>query len=228
MIDEETLIRAVLAAPGDLAVRLVYADWLEERGDPRAEYLRLLCSLAEWGSDPYAQLRNRYPAIDPEWVESMHRGISRAGLKHEPAYCSHCKLVVAGVRVTLRALNQWHTYWGLLDGTPDHRMNDRMIGQAVEEGRRRGQGRQPYLITPPRRDYYQRPGDMAAVTARTGRVTEWLPALTCVATLTQSWSELTVVWFQDEYAPPIQEPALGELRKLDWEALATHFTAADL
>jgi uncharacterized protein (TIGR02996 family) len=229
MTDEEGLIRAVLASPGDWTVRRVYADWLEERGDPRAEYLRLLCSLAEWGSDPYARLRDLYPTIDPEWVELMHRGIARAGLEHEPAYYSHCQLVLAGGRgVTLRALHQWHTYWGLLEGLPNQSMNDHLIRRAVEEGQQRGQGRQPYLITPPRRDYSQRPGDMAAIAARTGRAPEWLPAVTCVATLTEVWSELTVVWFQDEYAPPIREPALGELRKLDWGALATHFTEDDL
>jgi uncharacterized protein (TIGR02996 family) len=229
MSDEEALIRAVLAAPGDGTTRLVYADWLEERGDPRAGYLRLLCSLAEWGSDPYARLQELYPALDTEWVELMHRGISRAGLEHEPAYNSHCQLVLAGGRVvTLRALHQWHTYWGLLEGTPDQQLNDSLIQVAVEDGRQRGQGRQPYLINPPRRDYYRRPGDMAAIDADTSRVSEWLPAVTCVATLEEVWSELTVVWFQDEYAPSIREPALSALQKLNWGALATHFTEDDL
>src|SRR5262245_36122621 len=123
MTDEEALIRAILAAPGDWPFRLVYADWLEERGDPRAEYLRLLCSLAKWGSDPYARLRELHPGLDPEWVELMHRGVPRAGLEHEPAYCSHCKLVLAGGRrVTLEALHQWHTYSGLLEGGPDREL----------------------------------------------------------------------------------------------------------
>jgi uncharacterized protein (TIGR02996 family) len=38
---DETFLRAILAAPEDATSRLVYADWLEERGDPRAEVLRL-------------------------------------------------------------------------------------------------------------------------------------------------------------------------------------------
>jgi hypothetical protein len=185
--------------------------------------------LAEWGSDPYARLQELYPALDPQWVELMHRGISRAGLEHEPAYNSHCQLLLAGGRrVTLRALRQWHTYWGLLEGTPDQQLNDGRIRDAVENGRQMGQGRQPYLIPPQRRDYYRRPGDMAAIAAQTGRVREWLPAVTCVATLEEVWSELTVVWFQDEFAPPIREPALGELQTLDWGSLATHFTEDDL
>jgi uncharacterized protein (TIGR02996 family) len=43
---EEALLRAILANPHDLAGRLVYADWLEERGDSiRAEYFRVECEL---------------------------------------------------------------------------------------------------------------------------------------------------------------------------------------
>src|SRR5262245_20452084 len=34
MTDDTALLGAVLEAPGDEAPRLVYADWLEERGDP--------------------------------------------------------------------------------------------------------------------------------------------------------------------------------------------------
>lgn len=41
MSDEEAFLRAIAAAPDDDLPRLVYADWLDERGDPRAEYLRL-------------------------------------------------------------------------------------------------------------------------------------------------------------------------------------------
>src|SRR5262249_35731960 len=41
MSDEISFLRAILAKPCDAATRLVYADWLEERGDPRALFLRL-------------------------------------------------------------------------------------------------------------------------------------------------------------------------------------------
>ncbi len=37
---EEAFLRALLAVPHDDAARLVYADWLEEQGDPRAAALR--------------------------------------------------------------------------------------------------------------------------------------------------------------------------------------------
>jgi uncharacterized protein (TIGR02996 family) len=49
MNDEQAFLRAILADPRDHATRRVYADWLEERGDPvslhRAEYLRTECEL---------------------------------------------------------------------------------------------------------------------------------------------------------------------------------------
>lgn len=41
MGDEEAFLRAIGNAPADDLSRLGYADWLEERGDPRAAYLRL-------------------------------------------------------------------------------------------------------------------------------------------------------------------------------------------
>jgi carbon storage regulator len=42
-LHEEPFLRAIAADPADEATRLVYADWLEERGDPLGEFLRLQC-----------------------------------------------------------------------------------------------------------------------------------------------------------------------------------------
>jgi len=47
--DDGAFVQAIIAARSydeAAVVRLVYADWLEERGDPRAELLRLDCALA--------------------------------------------------------------------------------------------------------------------------------------------------------------------------------------
>src|SRR5438067_2420546 len=48
-MSEDGFLRAILAQPNDDNVRLVYADWLEEQGDPgsasRAEFLRLTAEL---------------------------------------------------------------------------------------------------------------------------------------------------------------------------------------
>jgi uncharacterized protein (TIGR02996 family) len=46
MTNENTFLRAIRAEPDDTALRLAYADWLEERGDVRGEYIRLESALA--------------------------------------------------------------------------------------------------------------------------------------------------------------------------------------
>jgi uncharacterized protein (TIGR02996 family) len=48
MSDAAAFVQAMRDAPDDEAVRLVFADWLEERGDPRGEFLRIQVELARW------------------------------------------------------------------------------------------------------------------------------------------------------------------------------------
>src|ERR1043165_1064494 len=45
--EETAFLKAMLADPHDLALRLVFADWLEERGDLRGELLRLTHTLTQ-------------------------------------------------------------------------------------------------------------------------------------------------------------------------------------
>src|SRR5215475_6482850 len=45
--DRDALLAAVAAQPDDDLPRLVYADWLDEHGDPdRAEFIRVQCAMA--------------------------------------------------------------------------------------------------------------------------------------------------------------------------------------
>jgi len=41
MSPEGALLQAALESRDDDTLRFVYADWLEERGDPRGEFLRV-------------------------------------------------------------------------------------------------------------------------------------------------------------------------------------------
>src|SRR4051794_23398773 len=43
-------LATIRADPGDIP-RLLFADWLEERGDPRGELLRVQCALARTDED---------------------------------------------------------------------------------------------------------------------------------------------------------------------------------
>ena len=47
MHDDSAFIQAMQKRPEDTALRLVFADWLEERGDPRGELIRLLHKLTQ-------------------------------------------------------------------------------------------------------------------------------------------------------------------------------------
>ncbi|MCI0462318.1 MAG: TIGR02996 domain-containing protein [Gemmataceae bacterium] len=77
MRDEDTFLQAVQAEPANEQVRLVYADWLEERGDMRAELIRVMQEMAALPvySDRHAQLRPRRDELrakaDKGWLERM-------------------------------------------------------------------------------------------------------------------------------------------------------------
>jgi uncharacterized protein (TIGR02996 family) len=75
--EEEAFLKAVRAAPGDDTPRLIYADYLTERGDPRGEFIRVQCELANMDeNDPlYAELSRRermlLDAHRVEWSEPI-------------------------------------------------------------------------------------------------------------------------------------------------------------
>lgn len=51
MSDEDALLAAIIANPDDDTPRLVYADWLDENGQPeRAEFIRVQIEVASWES----------------------------------------------------------------------------------------------------------------------------------------------------------------------------------
>jgi uncharacterized protein (TIGR02996 family) len=72
MLEDESFLRAVVANPEDRVARLVYADWLDERSDPRAEFLRVEAQLAEMprGGEVCADLNKRMRELQaslPRW-----------------------------------------------------------------------------------------------------------------------------------------------------------------
>jgi uncharacterized protein (TIGR02996 family) len=74
MSEEQSFLQHLATDPLDDTTRLVYADWLEERGDVRGEYLRLELELAQLDESDarLAELEERgrrlREGIDPEWL----------------------------------------------------------------------------------------------------------------------------------------------------------------
>ncbi len=86
-MSDDAFLRAIAAAPDDTAPRLVYADWLDERDDPRAEFIRLQTAMDALpvSGEEYAARRLRREAlraeIDPAWLAAM--GYT---LRHRPLF----------------------------------------------------------------------------------------------------------------------------------------------
>jgi uncharacterized protein (TIGR02996 family) len=72
--DELPFIREILFDVKDEAPRWIYADWLEEQGNPRGQFLRLDLQLHQLPADDpqVAELRKQrnwlVPQIDPAWI----------------------------------------------------------------------------------------------------------------------------------------------------------------
>lgn len=83
MATTETFLRDVIENLDDDAPRLVFADWLEEQGNPRAEFIRVQCELATL--DPYntrlADLESRELKLirkySKGWAGNLRRFASR-------------------------------------------------------------------------------------------------------------------------------------------------------
>ncbi len=94
MSEEEALLRAMIDRRGDDTARLVYADWLDERGDPRGAFLRAELEWARTGKKEKA-LRALAAALDAVWVARVSRppvGVCAdqiaIGSTHDPATAS--------------------------------------------------------------------------------------------------------------------------------------------
>jgi uncharacterized protein (TIGR02996 family) len=67
MSDHQSFLAAIAANRADDLPRLIYADWLEDQGDPRCEFLRAKCS-----QDRAAAAKVR---VDAEWELAVARQI---------------------------------------------------------------------------------------------------------------------------------------------------------
>jgi uncharacterized protein (TIGR02996 family) len=98
--EDEAFVAAIRAQPTDDTLRLVYADWLDERGDLRSAFLRLECRLhGMHEADPelrdlQKQLGELGGPLDVRWVAAVCRFHAEYGPAHQ--HPSRCPLTVAG------------------------------------------------------------------------------------------------------------------------------------
>ncbi|VTT96402.1 Uncharacterized protein OS=Cystobacter violaceus Cb vi76 GN=Q664_31220 PE=4 SV=1 [Gemmataceae bacterium] len=212
MSDEAAFLKAIRENPRDDTVRLAYADWLDERDDPRAEYIRLRHQLA--------QLHSRFDALadqaESEWLTAV------GGVP--PGQTDFT--LNSGRTIHLQELRQWGLYEGLLEGLPNREMNARRVESIVRTERDRS-GQEPYLIraveTPIKR-HKNRPSPFGTPAS--------LPGIVCVGRFTsyqptkgsdEDGSELLVIWFQHEFALPVDQGVRQQIRAIDWDTHATNF-----
>jgi uncharacterized protein (TIGR02996 family) len=107
-MDGRVLLEAVLAAPDDPAPRLVYADWLLERGDVRGEliHLQIDCEREELSEGDYNTMFQRGEALveehDRKWTKeirgcAMSWWFDRGFPDHVQTTCA--KLIAKGDRL---------------------------------------------------------------------------------------------------------------------------------
>lgn len=77
METEKDFLREIELHPDDNTTRLIYADWLDEQGDPRGEYLRIHCELASvsQSDERYKSLVEREKELqlqfDAKWLDAI-------------------------------------------------------------------------------------------------------------------------------------------------------------
>jgi hypothetical protein len=152
-------------------------------------------------------------------------------LTFSSGYHSHCQLKLhSGRTITLKSIEQKLTYGNMLEGIPHAEWNDYEIEEALKDAQQSFHWT-PHLLTPPRRNHFQLTGEPIHPLIRKHTpdlIPEWLPWVRCIAGFESgpvdpandgSW--LTLVWFQDEFAMPIDAGILDQILALDWDSLAT-------
>ncbi len=91
--NEQRLLAEIYAAPDDDHVRMVYADWLQERAEPRGELIMLQLARAR-GEEPTADQARREAELLEEhgkrWLGPLVKAVNKQGMEYERGFLTKC------------------------------------------------------------------------------------------------------------------------------------------
>ena len=129
------------------------------------------------------------------------------------------------------------TYAELLEGLPNRKMNKDIISRLPEEANQKiYTTSKPYIIKPEEVLIEVKPGSTKSYRDRMVKEhgDDWklmeIPRIECIASFESKpisddymGSNLTVVWFQDEYPMPINQDIINKIKSINWDNKASSF-----
>ena len=135
-----------------------------------------------------------------------------------------------GRKIFLEQLFQYRTYAGVLTGFPNAEINRSFIQRAIQYATQKiWIPTEPYLLEPEVRAIPL----PAEIRAQLWYEPQKLPDVVCLAQFhspqptsgsDEAYSFLTVVWFQDQFALPIDASIKERLASIDWDTYASNGT----
>jgi uncharacterized protein (TIGR02996 family) len=138
MPDEDGFLTAIRANPDDKTARLVYADWLDDRADPRGDFIRLHLALRAAAPDHPERVAAEHELsalrvnCDPGWLAAVEP--KRIPRTDDPTAGRGCDCVDRDYSEQLRKPVDLHTDTQDTECDPWKRLLDR-VEQAAADGR---------------------------------------------------------------------------------------------
>ena len=115
--DTASLLGAIHADPRDTSLRLVYADALQQAGDPRGEFIALQCRRHGTGAAPSRREKELESVWGRAWLGAIDPWLLNGGLKFERGFVTAGRYEGRNVTPDVFALPEWTTLEAL-DVTP--------------------------------------------------------------------------------------------------------------
>jgi uncharacterized protein (TIGR02996 family) len=115
--DGPALLAAIYADPADTSRRLVYADFLAERGDPRGEFISLQCNRAP-DAKPSKRERELLKNYGREWLGALDSGLRKQGVLYRRGFpaegreCANDEQLKSPAWATFEAIELDASTWG--------------------------------------------------------------------------------------------------------------------